>query len=327
MDLSYTQNLEDYHLSLAFAGQRTGFYIDVGGGHPVADNVTYWFYLRGWRGITVEPQRALTDLHRRLRPRDSVFEGIVGRGSGTVTFHEVERFHGLSTTVEGFAQQAAGLGTSVRKVEVPCLTLDDLCEREGVGDIDILKIDVEGAEGDVLAGIDLGRRRPKVILAEAIEPGTGAPAWEAWEPLLLAHDYRFVLFDTLNRFYVAGEQAEILARFPRERAAWDSATHMYEIGRAPENARHPEHRLARDLARGLWASLPLLDPALVARLALQGRSGSVPDAAAVAALAADLETDEGRARLGRIACGYDGGQIVAEDEAGGADPSAGVPAG
>ena len=47
MDLSYTQNLEDYHLSLAFAGQPTGFYIDVGGGHPIADNVSMWFYERG----------------------------------------------------------------------------------------------------------------------------------------------------------------------------------------------------------------------------------------------------------------------------------------
>jgi len=34
MELSYSQNLEDYHLSLAFAGQTTGTYIDVGAGHP-----------------------------------------------------------------------------------------------------------------------------------------------------------------------------------------------------------------------------------------------------------------------------------------------------
>ena len=27
--LSYTQNLEDYHLSLALGGQATGFYIDM----------------------------------------------------------------------------------------------------------------------------------------------------------------------------------------------------------------------------------------------------------------------------------------------------------
>ena len=34
MDLSYTQNLEDYHLSLAFADRASGTYIDVGAGHP-----------------------------------------------------------------------------------------------------------------------------------------------------------------------------------------------------------------------------------------------------------------------------------------------------
>jgi uncharacterized membrane protein len=56
MELSYAQNLEDYHLSLAFAGQTTGTYIDVGAGHPIADNVSFWFYERGWQGIVVEPQ-------------------------------------------------------------------------------------------------------------------------------------------------------------------------------------------------------------------------------------------------------------------------------
>jgi hypothetical protein len=33
--LSYTYKMEDYCLSLAFAGQRCGFCIDVVAGHPV----------------------------------------------------------------------------------------------------------------------------------------------------------------------------------------------------------------------------------------------------------------------------------------------------
>src|SRR5580658_10158701 len=78
MDLSYTQNLEDYHLSLAFAGQTSGTYIDVGAGHPIADNVSFWFYERGWQGVVVEPQDELTALYPRLRPRDVVVRGLVG---------------------------------------------------------------------------------------------------------------------------------------------------------------------------------------------------------------------------------------------------------
>ena len=37
MELSYAQNLEDYHLWLAFAGQTIGRYVDVGAGHPRPD--------------------------------------------------------------------------------------------------------------------------------------------------------------------------------------------------------------------------------------------------------------------------------------------------
>src|SRR5262249_32142667 len=68
--LSYAQTLEDYHLDVIFAGQQTGTYVDVGGGHPVADNVSFWFYLKGWRGLVVEPQDALANLYARVRPRD-----------------------------------------------------------------------------------------------------------------------------------------------------------------------------------------------------------------------------------------------------------------
>ena len=116
--------------------------------------------------------------------------------------------------------------------------------------IDFLKIDVEGGEADVLAGGDWQRFRPKVIVIEAVMPGSNEPAWGEWESFLLAQGYRFALFDTLNRFYVAEEAPDVFARLPSERAPWDKVVHMYEIGRAPENARHPDHALAKALGRG-----------------------------------------------------------------------------
>src|SRR5258705_11731663 len=78
MELSYSQNLEDYHLSLAFAGQTTGTYIDVGAGHPIADNVSFWFYERGWQGVVVEPQPELAALYQRVRPRVLTVRGFFG---------------------------------------------------------------------------------------------------------------------------------------------------------------------------------------------------------------------------------------------------------
>lgn len=308
--LSYSQNLEDFQLALAFAGQEVGFYIDIGGGHPIADNVSLWFYERGWSGIVVEPQDKLAALYPLLRPRDICEAVLIGETTGEVDFHVFERFHGLSSTVADSAAAARNLGEAPRTVAVPMLTLAELCERNGVNTIDFLKVDVEGAELAVLKSNDWRRFRPKVVVLEAIAPGTNLPAWDAFEPYLLAQGYSFALFDTLNRFYVANEHPELLASFALGRADWQAATHMYEIGRAPFNANHPEHSLAKDLARGLWASLPKLDPALLAELVMVARNGSEADKAA---LAEQFRSEAGRLALGRIACGFDGGQIY-EDE-------------
>jgi FkbM family methyltransferase len=296
MELSYSQNLEDYHLSLAFAGQATGTYIDIGAGHPIADNVSFWFYERGWQGVVVEPQSKLAALYPRLRPRDVAVAGLIGRENGEADFHIVGGLHGLSTTKEGVAKATQVFGVHYQTTRTPTTTLAKLCERHGLGTVDFLKIDVEGAECDVLLGGDWERFRPKVVVIEAVTPVASEPSWQEWEPFLIAQRYRFVLFDTLNRFYVAEECPEIMARFPTERAPWHAVRHMYEIGRAPENESHPDHALARELARGFWASLPYLDPALIASLLGQARQLEKPDD--LAAIASMVESEQFRASLG-----------------------------
>jgi hypothetical protein len=85
---------------------------------------------------------------------------------------------------------------------------------------------------------------------------------------------------------------------------------MYEIGRAPENTLHPDHVLTQHLARGFWASLPYLDRGLIAEMLRRGGQGQ--HGAQAEAFAAAAGTEPFGASLGRIACGYDGGQIVEE---------------
>lgn len=303
IDLSYAQNMEDMVIEQVFAGQDSGFYIDIGGGHPVADNVTFRAYLSGWHGLVIEPQADLHAIYAPIRPRDTVLNILVGREDGTSSFHLVERLHGFSTTVETHAKGAGDFGADYKTLSMPMQRLAGLCADHAPARIDLLKIDVEGAEADVIAGNDWTRFRPRLLIIEAVAPGSMAPAHEAWEPALIAAGYRFGFFDGLNRFYVAQEASELLERLPENKLDWGSVRHLYEFGRAHDNPSHPDHALAKALAGHDPARLPFLDQTVL-KTALQASRLTLGEQEMA------LESDALRAALGRIAAAYDGGMIL-----------------
>ncbi|HOO50534.1 MAG TPA: FkbM family methyltransferase, partial [Alphaproteobacteria bacterium] len=81
------------------------------------------------------------------------------------------------------------------------------------GPIHFINIDVEGAEKDVLQGLDLTNLRPWIIVIESTLPNTQVENHSNWEELLTISDYEFVYFDGLNRFYIAREQSYLKTAF------------------------------------------------------------------------------------------------------------------
>jgi FkbM family methyltransferase len=290
--LSYAQRYEDLHLLRCLCDQPAGFYVDIGAGHPVYDNVSFAFYLRGWRGITVEPNPWLARLSEAVRPHDTRVASLVGAAEGEATYYLVDDFHGLSTTVESHARAAQiEFGKRSRAMTMPVTTLRALCEQHAPGAIDFLKIDVEGAERDVLAGSDWRRFRPKVVLAEALEPVTMVPAWQAWEDLLTSQGYRFAFFDSLNRYYVADEHPDLAKRLEAAPDSFDSALQFHAFKPALDDASHPDHRLARLLAGLDMVRLPLLPvEELAARLTSEFDPVGLDRAADSAAIGAAHQT-------------------------------------
>jgi len=257
--ISYAQRYEDMHLLRVFGEQANGFYIDIGAGHPVHDNVSFAFYLRGWAGITVEPNPWLAQLSEAVRPRDTRIASLVGEKPGQATYYLVEDFHGLSTTVEHHARAAQSeFGKRAQALTMPVTTLAALCEEHAPETIDFLKIDVEGAERDVLLGGDWRRFRPKVVVLEALAPVAMAPAWEDWEPLLDGFGYRFAYFDSLNRYYVAVEHAALVGRLAAAPATFEGVVPFRQFKPAADDASHPDHGLARLLAGEDMVRLPLM---------------------------------------------------------------------
>jgi FkbM family methyltransferase len=267
-NLSYAQRFEDLRLLRCFEDGASGFYIDIGAGHPVYDNVSFVFYLRSWRGITVEPNPWLAQLSEAVRPRDARVAALVGAEPGEATYYLVEDFHGLSTTVEHHARAAQSeYGKRSQAMAMPVTTLRALCEQHAAGPIDVLKIDVEGAEREVLLGGDWQRFRPKIVVAEALAPVTLVPAWDAWEPLLIDNGYRFAASDGLNRYYVAKEHWALAERLAANPDTFAGVEQLRNFGPALDDTRHPDHRLARLFAGEDMVRLPLLAPdAMVSRL-------------------------------------------------------------
>jgi FkbM family methyltransferase len=208
--ISYSQNLEDVMLWRALKHIEQGFYVDVGANDPKSLSVTHAFYERGWHGVNIDP--ATATLLNRERTRDINLEVAARAAEGNITFYEVSDST-LCTSDSELADQYRQSGHVVIERKVPSMTLNQILEKYSNGPIHFMNIDVEGAELDVLQGLDLSIWRPWIILIEATIPTTEIPAFEESESLIVSANYKFVYFDGLNRFYVAKEHGELLESF------------------------------------------------------------------------------------------------------------------
>lgn len=210
--ISYAQNYEDVMLWRALKDIENGFYVDVGANDPTIDSVTKAFYDQGWRGINIEPVQQYYQRLSDERPSDINLPVGVADKEEELTFYEIAET-GLSTLDKETAEQHRQDGWEITERKISVLTLDQIFEEHVNGPIHFLKIDVEGAEGKVLQGLDLSDWRPWIVVIEATKPGSTEVDFLTWKPLLTAQEYEMVYFDGLNRFYVANEISPLKKSF------------------------------------------------------------------------------------------------------------------
>lgn len=176
----YSQNGEDFLLWEVFERKSAGFFVDVGAFDGVHLSNTYSFEQQGWQGICVEPHPKYYEYCKQARLNstclnlacvaDDTIEKIeffaeeLGLLSGIYAREEDvrDRYKRRKIEFSGF-----------NKVSVPAMTLTSLLEKQVAPQIqiDFISIDVEGAEMDVLRGLDLSRFRPRVLIIEASSAG------------------------------------------------------------------------------------------------------------------------------------------------------------
>lgn len=164
---SYSQSWEDIIVDHLLGDRESGFYVDVGAGHPVIGNNTMRFYRRGWSGINIEPNPDSFAKLEKCRPDDTNLR--IGAGAESA-FMEYRHFQAgnMSTfsLLEARLSMMEGYKLEdTRVVEVRSLA-DILEEHAGGSRIDFMSVDTEGWDLEVLAGNDWSRWSPSVICVE-----------------------------------------------------------------------------------------------------------------------------------------------------------------
>jgi FkbM family methyltransferase len=167
-----------------------GLAFDIGA--HVGDR-TASFRRLGARVVAAEPQPAALRALRLMFRRDpgvTLVPAALGAEAGRITLHLNTRNPTVSTVSPGFIAAAQGApgweGQDWdRAIEVPVVTLDDLVDRHGLPDF--MKIDVEGHEAAVLAGLS----RPIPALSFEFTTIQRDRALEALGEVARLGDYRF----------------------------------------------------------------------------------------------------------------------------------------
>jgi len=153
-----------------FQNATTGFFVEVGANEPTAPESQTWHLEQmGWRGILIEPIPDLANKARLTRPNSNVWQVACtsSEEEGSVEFLIPIANQQLVT---GHASLRANIDehnyTNFEKIKVQTTTLSNILANENVDYLDFLSIDVEGAELEVLLGLDLKKYRPKLILLE-----------------------------------------------------------------------------------------------------------------------------------------------------------------
>ncbi|MBN1304026.1 MAG: FkbM family methyltransferase [Anaerolineales bacterium] len=170
MKTFYSQNGEDFLLWSVFQSKKKpGIFIEVGALDGIRFSNTFYFEREGWTGVCVEPHPDYFLLLQKNRPGSFCVELAASNRIGKLDFYAAS--HGDFSTLleentrdEMLSRKMAGY----KRIPVSISTLNLILEGAGmVPPIDIVSIDVEGAELDVLDGFNLSYYKPEVLIIEA----------------------------------------------------------------------------------------------------------------------------------------------------------------
>tara|TARA_E500000178_G_scaffold350143_1_gene408496 strand:+ start:417 stop:1127 length:711 start_codon:yes stop_codon:yes gene_type:complete len=147
---------------------KNGIYVDVGAHHPIQRNNTHLLYKSGWRGVNIDINKFSIDLFNFLRPDDYNILSAISDNNDEIDVFFQKEFSQLNTTDLNLAKEHFDNNFKTKRIK--CQTLNSLLEKSKYKKtkIDLINIDVEGAEMKVLKDFDFKTYDPKIICVEIL---------------------------------------------------------------------------------------------------------------------------------------------------------------
>jgi FkbM family methyltransferase len=161
------------------------YFIEIGSNDgEQSDQLSPFIKSHRWKGLMIEP---VPYLYERLKRNYGDLEGVglvnlaIADHDGTTPFYYVieadpmsdalpEWYEGIGSfdrqAVLRHGREIPDIEDRVVEAEVPCVTFETLCGRHRIERIDLILVDTEGYDAEIVAQIDLDRRRPRLLVYE-----------------------------------------------------------------------------------------------------------------------------------------------------------------
>ncbi len=175
LDSRFSSQYGQDHFCWRLLGNGPGLFIDIGAYDGVTNSNSFFFERElGWSGLLVEPNPTVYSVLTRNRKTSS--QNIaVGNRTGWQEFSVVSGYAEQLSALKRYSSRAdrwrmkrelARFGGEVSTVRVPEVPLRDLIDQYSLYNIDLLSVDVEGAEGAVMESIDFSKFHARLVLME-----------------------------------------------------------------------------------------------------------------------------------------------------------------
>ena len=172
-NISFSKSAEDLQLYKLIGDGSPGAYLDIGSWEPVLASNTYFFYLRNWKGICVDPNPELLKKYKSKRPKDIFINAAVGSSNSSLDYYLFkDKYSSINSLNLEFIKELELEKEIERKIKVPVVSIENILDEnlKKTDRLDFFDIDVEGYDLEVLKSNNWDKYRPKLVLIESHLP-------------------------------------------------------------------------------------------------------------------------------------------------------------